>query len=698
MYQLNVPVKNGMRTETVYNINDLPYKKFLKCKTSKNKKTEYLELACAFDIETTTIEPPYTLDKNGKKEYNYTPYGFMYHWQFCIEDMVFFGRTWTEFVIFLERVKSVLELNSNRRLVIYVHNLAFEFQFMKEFIELEEGKLFAKDKRKPMKFSCNNAFEFRCSYFLSNMSLIKFCENSQNCIHYKLEDKFNYRKIRTPKTPLSEIEQGYCYNDVRGLCECIRDKMENDTLATIPLTNTGYVRRKYRSVMRTQKNREIFEKTRLYESEYNMLRNAFRGGNTHANFNYSNCILKNVHSYDLQSSYPATIMMDYYPTGKFNHATMDDNDKLNYYCQKYCCVFEIEIFNLKLKQGQVIPYIDLAHCTKIGKYINDNGRVLESNYVKMTITNVDLSIIREVYDYEGFTVNEFIYAEKGKLPNELRLKMLDFYMSKTLLKGVEGKEYEYAKSKNMLNSTFGMCVTALVHEQIEYNKKTMTWSVETGDTEEELTKFYTNRNNFLSYQWGVFVTANARRRLQDMLNVVGEDVVYIDTDSIKFINDKHLQEFENKNKILIEQCETNDIPAYVDRTETDGSIKRFYLGIWDYEGMYSRFKTLGAKKYCFHKFNKKKNKMEFGVTVSGLGKKQGAKELRCINNFVIGKTIENSGRTTSWYNDEKRHKITVDGCTFETASNIAILDTSYTLGVTNEYWELIQDNPLTMVC
>lgn len=697
MYQLDVPVKNGIITETVYNINELPYKKYLKCKTSKNKKTEYLELACAFDIETTTIEPPYTLDKNGNKVYKYQPYGFMYHWQFCIEDLVFFGRTWAEFVIFLERVKSVLELNSNRRMVVYVHNLAFEFQFMKEFIELEEGTLFAKDKRKPMKFSCNHAFEFRCSYFLSNMSLMKFCENSQNCIHYKLQDSYDYRKIRTPKTPMSIKELPYCYNDVRGLCECIREKLKNDTLATIPLTNTGYVRREYRAVMRTQKNRETFEKTRLYESEYNMLRTAFRGGNTHANFNYSNCILKDVHSYDLQSSYPATIMMDDYPVGKFNYATMDDNDKLNYYCEKYCCVFEIEIFNLKLKQGQVIPYIDLAHCKEIGTYINDNGRVLESDYVKMTITNVDLSIIREVYEYEGFIINDFIYAQKGKLPNELRLKMLDFYMSKTLLKGVEGKEYEYVKSKNMLNSTFGMCVTALVHEQIEYNKKTMSWSTKTGDVEEELTKFYTNRNNFLSYQWGVFVTANARRRLQDMLNVVGEDVVYIDTDSIKFINDKHLKEFENKNKILIQQCENNDIPAYVDRTETDGTIKRFYLGIWDYEGMYTRFKTLGAKKYCFHKFDKKKNKMVFGVTVSGLGKKQGAKELRCINNFAIGKTILNSGRTTSWYNDEKRHKITVDGCTFETASNIAILDTSYTLGVTNEYWELIQDNPLSMI-
>ena len=58
--------------------------------------------------------------------------------------------------------------------------------------------------------------------------------------------------------------------------------------------------------------------------------------------------------------------------------------------------------------------------------------------------------------------------------------------------------------------------------------------------------------------------------------------------------------------------------------------------LWKKE--FFKIKTLGAKKYCYHKFDKKKNKMNFGVTVSGLGKKQGAKELRCINNFVIGKT------------------------------------------------------------
>ena len=64
------------------------------------------------------------------------------------------------------------------------------------------------------------------------------------------------------------------------------------------------------------------------------------------------------------------------------------------------------------------------------------------------------------------------------------------------------KEEEYTKTKNMVNFTFGMCTTTL----------------------------NTNRNNLLSYQWGVFTTTNIRRRLQHMLNVVRKGDVYIDTD------------------------------------------------------------------------------------------------------------------------------------------------------------------------
>lgn len=680
MEVINVPTILGIRREIVYNVKDFPYELLFGMKTCKGKRCTYYNVSCAFDIETTSIEPP----KDEKDNYIYTPYAFMYHWQLCIRGMVVFGRRWEEFNYFIDKLSKTLHTNDYKKLVIYVHNLAYEFQFMKDFLDIQS--IFAKDKRKPMKVICNNGIEFRCSYFLSNMSLAKFCENSKGVIHYKLTDTYDYKKLRTPETILTEIEKGYCYNDVRGLCECIDSKLNEDTIATIPLTNTGYVRREYRQVMQTSQNRKLFEKIALSPEHYKMLRKAFRGGNTHANRFYSNTILHDVHSFDLQSSYPSWLCMEDFPMGKFMDCEITSQEKLNYYLEKYCCVMEIEIFDLSTKKDVVIPYIDIAHCEEFSNIVNDNGRVLSADYVKITLTNIDLDIIRETYNFKGFNVIKFIYAEKGKLPKELREKLMEFYDGKTQLKGVEGKEYEYMKSKNHVNATYGMMVTDICHNNIEYDTVTMEWSNHKGEIEEEIEKFYKSRNNFLSYQWGVFCTALARRKLQDMLNVIGRDVVYIDTDSIKFLNEKHIEEFLSLNEGIIYKAENNDVRAYSDRTNKDGTIERFHLGIWDYEGKYDRFKTLGAKKYCYDKNGK------FEITVSGMSKKKGAKAVGSIENFVIGKEFNDVGRTTSWYNDIKPYTITIDGCTFLTSSNIAVLESTYTLGVTNEYWELISNN------
>lgn len=693
MFNLLVPTIKGDKIETVYNINDFPYGMLEFLETCKTKKATYYNISSAFDIESTTIEPEYTYGKGGKKIYSKSPFGFMYQWQFCINECVVFGRTWEEFQQFLDNVRKAMKLGEKKRLVIYVHNLSYEFQFMKEFINIDS--IFARDKRKVMKVNTKDGFEFRCSYFLSNMSLSKFCENSQGCYHYKLIDEYDYSKIRTPFTFMDNTELAYCYNDVRGLCECIDSMLINDTIASIPLTNTGYVRREYREVMKTKQNRYNFVKTQLNEHSYTMLRRAFRGGNTHANRFLADVILKNVYSFDISSSYPSCIEMDDFPIGKFGKVTIKSQRKLDYFCQNYCVVMEVEFFDIEVKKDIVIPYIDIAHCYERSNIKNDNGRILKADYIKLTITNIDLDIIRRTYNYKGFKVIDAIYAEKGKLPLELRNKLLDFYTAKTQLKGIEGKEYEYMKSKNRLNSTYGMMVTDVTHSDIGYDAITMEWSEVKPELDAALQEFYKSRNNFLSYQWGVFVTANARNRLQRMLDIVGKDVVYIDTDSIKFINDKHIKEFEEINEELKKVAENNDVPAYVDRTDIDDKtgkkiVNRFYLGTWDNDGNYLRFKTLGAKKYCYEKM--KKGDTKFEITVSGMSKKKGAEQVKNIENFKIGNTFHNVGRTVSWYNDEPVHKITVNGDTFTTASNIGIVESTYTLGVTNEYWELIGAN------
>lgn len=690
MKNISVPIVQNKKEkniiETVYDFNDYPYDYIydnLQLVRKKGKYgCKYANLPMAFDIEASTVE---MYREDGTRFGR----GHMYHWQFCADKYVIFGRTWEEFIKFMREFIYRLHLRNevtgeiDYYIVIYVHNLSYEFQFIKDFFEWKE--VFAKDAHKVMKAITTNGIEFRCSYFLSNMSLSKFCENSVKCVHYKLIDSYDYKKIRTPYTEITPTEDAYHYNDVRGLCECIESLMLEDNIATIPITNTGFVRRDFRKAMQKNKsNFYNFIKTKLTVAQYSLLRDMFRGGNTHANRLYANTILSDIRSRDLQSSYPAVMMMDYFPTGVFTEVKLDTQEKLNKFTTKYCVIMEIEFFNIREKRSDFVPYIDVAHCIERSNLKSDNGRVIRADYIKYRgVTEIDLDIIRNTYNFDGFKITEAYAASRGKLSKEFRETLMKWYRKKTELKDT-GNDYEYMKSKNRVNSAFGMLVQAIVTKEIIYNNGT--WEEEDIDLGDAMEKYYNSRSSFLSYQHGVYVTAHARRRLQEGISIVKIDDVYQDTDSVKH-RGNYDNEFNELNNKIISECENNDIPAYV-----DDRGKRWYLGIWDDEGSYLRFKTLGAKKYCYEKLNKKGEK-EFTITVAGMNKKKGSEVVGSIENFELGKEYHDVGRTTSWYNDEPIHKITVDGDTFTSASNIGILDTTYTLGVTAQYWDIIKGNP-----
>lgn len=683
MVELQIPVViNGEQTtniEKVYTIDEvdtiLSQHKYSTCHIRKDKRTiTYINDVCTFDIETSTI---------GEKEKGYT--AFMYQWQISLFGTVVFGRTWEELLILFDKLNEKYKLSFTKRLVIYVHNLAFEFQFLKDFLTLDD--MFAKDKRKPLYF-VTQGLEFRCSYFLSNMNLQKFCENSKGCIHFKLDgDNYDYKKLRTPETELTEYELSYCYNDVAGLYECIRCKLEEDTVATIPLTSTGYVRRDYRNAMKTSKNRKLFISIALTPELYDMCKKEFRGGDTHANRHKVGYIIFEVYSRDITSSYPTSMELDYFPMSVFTRVNPRNEDEFKKMLNEYCCLIDIELYGVCCKTDQPNPYIDIAHCQMMSDVVNDNGRVLYASAVRLIVNENDLECIDMCYDIVSRKVNRMFIAKRGKLPFELRKHLLEMFKDKTKLKDVKGYEYEYAKKKNGVNSTYGMMVTAIDNDDIIYNDNTMTWTSSSGDIGKQLEHFYNSRNSFLAYQWGCWVTSQSRLRLRKMLTIVGNDMVYCDTDSIKFVNKKHIAEFEKANQEIIAQCEKAQPKAYAMR---DG--KKEYLGVWDDDvkgGYYARFRTWGAKKYAYDLLDG-----TFHTTVAGMSKKLGAKAIGCIENFKIDKerAYENVGRTVAYYNDSKPHEITVDGCTFTTASNIAIVDTTYTLGVSTTYAELLSEN------
>lgn len=168
-----------------------------------------------------------------------------------------------------------------------------------------------------------------------------------------------------------------------------------------------------------------------------------------------------------------------------------------------------------------------------------------------------------------------------------------------------------------------------------------------------------------------------------MINVTqsknsGGHCIYVDTDSSKCVG-ADPKEIEKLNDKIIKLADATG--AFYDLNGT-----RYYLGICERENSkpIKKFKTLGAKKYCYVDADEKLH-----VTISGVSKKDGAKELQTIDNFKPGFIFEKAGGSTLYYNDEDIHSITIDGCSMTTAGNIGIVDSTYKIGITGEYAELI---------
>ena len=692
MYFITTETITGSARVPVYHYSEIPYTDIMLSATESKKRNlhSYLEIPCAFDIETTNIYQRKKNHKTGRMEIDtetFKPYAFMYHWQFCIGYRVVFGRTWDEFQDMLRMIEINMNLSKKLRLCVYVHNLAFEMQFMRRFINVTES--FCKDDRQPLYVLHNDCIEFRCSAALSNMRLEKFCE-AENATFYKRVDTFDYSQIRTAKTHLTETEQGYCYNDVRGLSECIQSLMRFDTLATMPLTNTGYVRRDSRNAMRkNKKNRIRFRDSALTPDEYNACRAAFRGGDTHANARYANQTVKNVTSFDITSSYPACMMMsDKFPLFKFMEIQHDTFKRLWPDRSRYLFVLHIGLIDLECCAAHGMPYIALAKTKYHHKdTVIDNGRVKASPAISLWCTDIDFEIIKAEYKISEIRIEKIYCAKAGPLPDEYKSVIMDYYKKKTTLKGLKDAEsvYFYNKSKNQLNSLYGMMAMSIDKHKIKYTGGGDT-GYEVIDPERPLDdileKYYMSRNSFLPYQWSLVVTAEARKRLHTMMQVIGRDMVYVDTDSVKIVNyERHADQIADINNLL--QAEAESCGAYA----TDRKGVTHYMGVWEQDDTYNYLRTLGAKKYVVQIGN------ECYSTIAGVSKAAGQTffNQNGIDAFKVGAVIEHSGHLVAFYNDDEIHEIEIDGVKMVTASNVALIDDAYTIGITGDYMDILHD-------
>ena len=655
---------------------------------SKSRKVKYYEIPISFDIETTSFM------------LGDIKCATMYAWGMSINGVVVLGRKWEEFLDVYTKLTSFFELDESKRLIIYIQNLSYEFQFMCHRFNWD--KVFALDERKPLYAITSEFVEFRCSYQLSGFSLEKIGENLQRYKINKLVGDLDYGLSRHHETPLTDKEWNYLINDVQVVVAYIQETAENDGgFNKIPLTKTGYVRTFCRESCYKDKNYRALMKSLILDyEEYMQLKRAFAGGFTHANWQKVGVTIDEMDSFDFTSSYPYVMVSEKFPMSKsVKIPVVNGKDEFEKLLNNYCCLFDAEFTNL---DGWEAPdnILSRSKCWICENPVLNNGRIISADRIITTMTEVDFESFRRFYTWEHMRISNMRIYEKQYLPTVFVKAILKLYEDKTVLKDVEGKEVEYLKSKGMINSAYGMCVTDIIRNEDTF---TTEWISNKPDGQEAIEKYNKNKRRFLFYPWGIWVTAYARRNLFTGILEFDEDYVYSDTDSIKVINAENHKDYINrynrvvKNKLL-KACSHHKVPFEMTSPRTIKGVEK-PLGVWDDDGHYTRFKTLGAKRYMTEKNGK------INITVAGLNKVHAVpfmKEYSSRNGIDMFDMFDDdlyippeyTGKNIHSYNDEEFSCILTDylgnDAEVHEYSSIHLAPADYHLGMDAEFLKLLK--------
>lgn len=632
----------------------------------KKKPPAYKDQLLAFDIETSNIRVRNKIE------------ALMYIWQLYTGDEVIIGRSWREFVEVIRLLE--VQCKDDEYFIVFVHNLSFEFQFLKTVLAFDPDTVFCLNDRKVLRARAGH-IEFRCSMLQTNQALYNFTRD-YNAVHVKLSgDDFNYNTQRFPWSKLTDEELSYCVNDVVGLVEAMYNRMEagEDTINTLPLTSTGYVRRRVKAGMRKYYRPRIVSLQPDPELYY-ALRYAFRGGDTHANRYYSGLIIKDILTMDITSSYPYAQLAYQYPMTPFIKSeapwTYDEVEHSKFHYNRAFLLF-IRLKNIRLKHDDWgFPYIPIAKCMDHQGVVNDNGRVLRADQVDIWVTDIDLEIIHKEYDY-NIEILECWVSQYGKLPEQIRTIIFDLFKEKSQLKGVEGEELRYSLTKSMLNSVYGL--TAQDVGKVNFKFDGYMIDVDMERSIEDILN-HAKKNPYMAYQWGVWCTAYARRRLHmGLWHVVasGAEPVYIDTDSIKYTGD-------------VDWDPVNAECYKLDYTAETVTGKKTTLGTFVFDSSADEFVTFGAKKYAY---TDKKGKLH--ITIAGVSKRKGAEELEeagGLHQLRTGFKFKKAAGAEAHYNDHPLEIVHYRDHDIELASNVALTNSEYTLGITSDYETLCYDS------
>lgn len=646
MIESHVKTKEGKEPITAYSVDEvvLPTMTFKRIQRN-HKIIQYASSFMTLDTETSHLDHEV---------------GWVYQWAAKIKNTYIYGRTPDEIVKLLNKIAEIYNLNDKKRFIIYIHNMSYDIQYLKHYLKEYDPfmKVLAIDRHSII--TCDIlGFRILCSYKLTNLSLSTLAKN-YSTKYVKAVGEIDYNIIRFQDTPLKYEDWFYMFSDVASQYDGIEGflhAMGYKYACDAPFTSTGFVRNACRKASKADKSwRDIFVKTQLSLEQYNLCRWAFQGGVCIASFVYAGqTIREDLGHVDFTSSYPCQQMTKYFPVGAPTwYGDIEDQEELEYLLNKYCCVFELTLFDVHIKKGVTAPCIPSSKCVGLVEPVRINGKVVYAKQLTIAVTEIDYKWICKQYTAKDVKVSNMLIFEKGVMPDWLKNEIMYYYKNKCELKGVD--DLLYAKSKAFLNSIYGMTATQIIRDEYELDEELMIEPKSYEDMKEamqnKIDKYYRSYNSFMPYQFAIYTTAWARNELFTMIEAVGYDkFLYCDTDSVFYIktpeNEKRLEEYRQHTIDLAIKC-----GAYVGNK---------YLGEPTPEAPIRAFRALHSKCYAMEELNEKTGEYELNVVIAGINKaatfwKDGKSyfttnslELGDIDNLKDGFIFEHCGGVKVWY-------------------------------------------------
>lgn len=586
---------------------------------------------------------------------------------------------------FISALKLILDNLQGNNTIIYFHNLAYDWVFLRQHLMSAFGlphKQLNTKSHNPILIQWENGLILKDSLILAQRSLDKWAKD-MGVDTQKALGSWDYDLIRDQNWTFTADELTYIEHDTLAGVECLQVTQNalNKRLYAMPYTATGIPREEVRNRGADYHANDLFKRIVCDFKQQMTLEFVYHGGYTHANRHYINTRIDGlIQCKDFASSYPFVMLSEKYPMEKF---TAFKNCDINFILRnksEYAYMFKLIMIKPRLKNDFVpMPALQYSKAVKIVNPVLDNGRVLCAEYMEIYLTELDLEVIAQQYDFDKHICTEVFYSKKEYLPRWLTDYIFELFEQKTKLKG--GDKVLYALAKAKLNSLYGMCVQKPIKDEINEDYLTGDYNVTIEDPEEIYNKFVKKHNNVLPYQWGVWVTAYAFRNLHKLGACVADSGIwlYSDTDSCYATkwNDEKVETYNNECKAKLI---ANGYGAVVHNN------REYWLGIAENDSQYTEFKTVGAKRYC----GRGADDNEIHITVAGVPKK-GAKCLNDnIDNFVPGLIFSGAitGKKTHTY--FYRNDVVIDEKGNELADSIDLSSCDYLLdSVTTVDWEKI---------